>query len=320
MSQDNLAANLLREEDGSCTAVYGPFKLRSAFQPIFRRHGADALRLHAFEGLIRASKAGSRCSPFAFFSAVPAEDRSAVDALCRELHLRNVGQLNRPDAAVFLNFDPSLFDNAAKTATEADRVEKFAYAIGLTPDRVVCEITEKSASNRAALLAVVEDLRDRGFRIAVDDYGTEDSDQERIQLLRPDIVKYDGAWVLRYMERPSGVELLRHSTTRFRDRGIVTLFEGLEQPWQVDLAQSLRVDLMQGYALARPEELPTRFNALFPPDGVPKPITIDGPVPVVDDPVSHPQLRPGAQNKPEPPSVTPLSVGPRPKPFGRRGT
>lgn len=315
MSQETPANRLLREEDGSYTAVYGPFRLRSAFQPIFRRYEGDALRLHAFEGLIRAGKGGVRCSPIDFFAAVAVEDRTAIDALCRELHLRNVGQLNRPDAAIFLNFDPSLFDNAVKTAAEAGRVEEIAYTIGLSPEKVVCEITEKSAANRTALLAVVEDLRARGFRIAVDDYGAEDSDQERIQLLRPDIVKYDGTWVLRYMERPSGVDLLRHSTARFRDRGITVLFEGLEQPWHVDLAQSLRVDLMQGYALAKPEELPTRFNALFPPAG-----GATGPMPetaaIARSACAEP---PAGPIGPERPTAKPAGPQSRGKPFGRRG-
>lgn len=266
MPFDAVADSIVREEDGTHRALYGPFALSSAFQPIFRRRSADALRLDAFEALIRPSKGDTACSPATFFAAVEPRDRAMVDALCRQLHLRNLGQLDRPSAGIFLNFDPSLFDNASVTALEADRIERLAYRVGLEPDRIVCEITEKKASNRAALLAVVEDFRARGFRIAVDDYGAEDSDIERIRLLRPDIVKFDGEWVLPYMESRAGLDLLREVVSRFRASGIMTLFEGLEENWHVDAALSLKIDLYQGFALARPELDAARFNVMFPPE------------------------------------------------------
>ncbi|WP_099864558.1 EAL domain-containing protein [Pararhizobium haloflavum] len=273
----NLPPNIVREDDGTYAAIYGPFALHTAFQPIFRQNAGGGLRLQAFEGLIRPSKSGVSCPPFALFRAVSPEDRGMVDALCRRLHMLNMGQMNRPGAALFLNFDPSLFEDARTTAREADSVCDLAYQIGLAPHQVVCEITEKKAHNRSALVAIVEDFRERGFRVAVDDYGAAESDIDRIELLRPDIVKFDGEWVLRYMEHQPGIDLLKETAARFRANGITTLFEGLEESWQVDLAISMKIDLFQGYAIAKPQMLPTTFATLFPIDPDPEPrVALDG--------------------------------------------
>ena len=64
---------------------------------------------------------------------------------------------------------------------------------GIDPHRVVCEVTEKETISQEALFALVASLRASGFRIAVDDYGAEDSDMNRVRELHPDIVKFDAS-------------------------------------------------------------------------------------------------------------------------------
>jgi EAL domain-containing protein (putative c-di-GMP-specific phosphodiesterase class I) len=307
MFDHGYARYIIRETDGY-TAAYGPYTLESAFQPIFRSQANGTLRLEAFEGLVRPRKDVEPVSPGAFFSAVRAEDRATVDAVCRRLHMLNVALLGRRNATLFLNFDPSLFESVADTTAEAARLADLAGKIGLSLRQIVCEITEKRAASAAKLLAITEGFRACGFRIAVDDYGAEESDSSRIDLLKPDIVKFDGEWVLRYMDNPPGIELLRDTARRFRDRGITTLFEGLEHDWQVDLCQELEIDLLQGFALARPEMLPTRFNELFPENGPPDRRTLmaEGVVPA-------------AAKEPPGSAVAPALSAPARKPFGRRG-
>lgn len=292
-------------------ALYGPFALRSAFQPIFRQMSSGRIRLEAFEGLVRPVKGDMRVSPFGFFQAIIEEDRSLIDGLCRRLHIRNYVELARPGAALFLNFDPGLFDNAAAMAVEAVEIRRLAESSGLSPRQIVCEITEKKARDRRSLLSVTEDFRAHGFRIAVDDYGAEESDIARIELLQPDIVKFDGAWVNGYMETDAGIELLRDIVKRFRGNRITTLFEGLEHAWQVDVAHALKVDLLQGYALARPQSLPVDFNAAFPDEEPAAPARL---LP------QRMEAEPAAPSVDLPSSVSPpANVPSARKPFGRRG-
>ncbi|WP_417425480.1 EAL domain-containing protein [Hoeflea sp.] len=256
--------HFLQDGRGFYTTSYGPFILRSAFQPIFSQNQDGQLTLEAFEALIRPSRDGQQISAAHFFSVVEPDDAVAVDSLCRELHILNMGKLGRKRARLFINFNPGLFDALTETDDEVDHMVDVAIRAGLRPGRIVCEITEQSSHNPAVLDRLVAGLRSRLFRIAVDDYGADDSDTQRVDDLKPDILKFDAAWVRRFTETNAGMGLLKLMVEQFIERGITVLFEGLEEDHQVEFCRQIGVQLMQGYALARPEIVPTSFNERFP--------------------------------------------------------
>jgi EAL domain-containing protein (putative c-di-GMP-specific phosphodiesterase class I) len=88
----------------------------------------------------------------------------------------------------------------------------------------------------------------------------------RITRLQPDIVKFDGALMQRLMETAAGYGLLTAMVSTFSREGILTVFEGVENHEQVELAERSGVAMVQGFALARPELAPGRFAALSTPD------------------------------------------------------
>lgn len=256
--------HFLQDDRGFYTTSYGPFMLRSAFQPIFSQNEHGILTIEAFEALIRAQRNGQPVSPEHFFSLVEKDDAVAVDTLCRELHILNMGKLGRKKARLFINFNPSLFDAATDIQAEADRMVEITVKAGLRPGRIVCEITEQGSRDEAVLHRLVEALRSRLFRIAVDDYGADDSDTRRVDELKPDVLKFDAAWVRRFTETSAGMGLLKLMVEQFIERGITVLFEGLEEDHQIEFCQEIGVQLMQGYALARPEIVPRTFDDRFP--------------------------------------------------------
>ena len=252
-----------RDANGNFVAHYGPFELRTAYQPIFRLHRRGA-GIHGFEALIRVhTAAGKKLPPDRFFPLVRAEDRFLVENLCRELHLRNMRRFSELPPVLFANFDPSVYADRATTDREIDRMERMADEVGIGPNRIVCEITEKRARSAGSLSFLVDRLRGAGYAIALDDYGADDSDAERIDTIRPDIVKFDAMWIRRLLETPAGYNLLATMVGQFRSRGIETLFEGLEERWQLELAETMGVEMAQGFILARPELAPAHFADLF---------------------------------------------------------
>ena len=259
MAWDDLNG-LVREEDGSHTAAYGPFLLRSAFQPIYSQSARGTLRLEAHEALIRPSKGQDPVPPAQFFSMVDAGDRGQVEHLCRCLHVLNAARMDDGGSMLFLNFDPALFTDYAATLQEIDRFTRIVRETELSTSRIVCEIIETEANSRHLLQSLAGALREHNLKIAVDDYGAEQSDFERLVSLGPDIVKFDGLWVNRFMATSEGLALLKAMVRHFRDRGIQTLFEGLEEHWQIAACRDLGVRLMQGYALATPRIVPARTD------------------------------------------------------------
>ena len=261
MASDAGIHGLVREADGSHTAAYGPFLLRSAFQPIYSQSPQGILKLEAYEALIRPSKGREPVPPAQFFSLVEAGDHGQVERLCRRLHVLNAARMEIGSALLFLNFDPASFTDYAETLQEIDHFTRIVREVELSTSQIVCEIIETEASSRQLLRSLTDIFREHNLKVAIDDYGAEQSDFERLVSLRPDIVKFDGLWVNRFMETSEGFALLKVMVRQFRERGIQILFEGLEEHWQIAACRDLGVRLLQGYALARPKIVPAQADA-----------------------------------------------------------
>jgi EAL domain-containing protein (putative c-di-GMP-specific phosphodiesterase class I) len=255
-------AHIVRDEDGIATGVWGPFTLKSAFQPIFAFQDGKLL-VAAFEGLIRPFRGDEAIGAAAFFAALPTIDKLFVENLTRTLHLLNAGVCLPKEAAIFVNFDPSLFVDKSIAEDAIAGIRLTLASANIDPRRIVCEVTEQKSTSLEELSDFVQALRRNGFRIAVDDYGSEDSDIERIKTLRPEIVKFDAHWITRLMETGPGLGLLSAMVEIFAGQGIDTVFEGIEESWQLDLAQQSGASMVQGFVLARPELAPTNFSS-FP--------------------------------------------------------
>lgn len=265
MTRTSALAHIAHGADGIHTAVFASYVLKSAFQPIFA-FGGGKLSIAAFEGLIRPFRENEPVPPGQFFRAVPAQDRFTVETLTRTLHLLNAGACLTESASIFVNFDPSQFCDPALAETALRDMRLVLHQAGIDPARIVCEMTEHVSTSEKTLFAFVEALRAHGFRIAVDDYGADHSDMRRIEQLKPDIVKFDAHWITHLMESGAGFALLKTMVATFNERGIKTVFEGIEEDWQLELAEESGASMVQGYVLARPQLAPTEFGIFATPE------------------------------------------------------
>ena len=255
-----LAHHIIRQNDGTSTGVWGIYTLQSAFQPIFA-FSEGKLSVVAFEGLIRPFRDGESQSPMSFFNSCPAGDRLHIEALTRTLHLLNAGACLPQEASIFINFDPSVFTDRAIADNALRDMRLVLHEAGIDARRVVCEVTEQKSASQETLHSFVGALRANGFRIAVDDYGADESDINRVKALKPDIVKFDAHWITQLMESGAGFALLTAMVTSFEQQGIHTVFEGIEEGWQLELAEKSGASMVQGFVVARPELAPTSFRA-----------------------------------------------------------
>ncbi len=252
MARSVALSHLVRLEDGTSEGVWAGYRLRSAFQPIFQvRDGR--LALAAYEGLLRPFRGDEPVSPVAFFASIPVVDRLHVETLTRTMHLLNAATCLENDVWIFVNFDPSVFIDRAIADLTLREMRLVLHEAGIDAQRVVCEVTEQPTGSEAVFIGFIEALRGNGLRIAVDDYGAEESDIFRIAELKPDIVKFDASWIARLMDSSAGFALLRTLVQKFEERDIRTVFEGIEDSWRVDFAVKAGVSMLQGYALGRPQ-------------------------------------------------------------------
>jgi EAL domain-containing protein (putative c-di-GMP-specific phosphodiesterase class I) len=264
MAAKSIFSNLARETDGSWSTTYAPYTLKSALQPIFRRLSDGRFDIDSFEGLVRPYHGAELVSPAQLFAQVRPDDIEAIDSILRTIHILNTGALERSRARIFVNFHPGLFRTPAKMRQEVERMRLSAHEAGMSPDRIVCEIAEKNASDARLVADFAGHMREMGFRVAIADYGAGDSDIERVKLIKPDYVKFEASWARHFMRNSAGAALIRVIVDQFVREGIEPVFEALEDKQEIDLCLDLGVALMQGYALAKPELAPTSFNERFP--------------------------------------------------------
>ncbi len=117
---------------------------------------------------------------------------------------------------------------------------------------VVVEVTEDSRLDLGELARLLERLRARGARVAMDDTGAGYDGLRRLVRLRPEIVKLDRELVHavhQHLEKRAMVEAL---VSFCRQTGAVMCAEGIETADELRQLVELGVDLGQGWFVGRP--------------------------------------------------------------------
>lgn len=128
--------------------------------------------------------------------------------------------------------------------------------------RVVVEITEHaSVQDYGTLVAALNDMRERGVRLAVDDAGAGYASLRHILTLQPDIIKLDIS-----LTRNIQDDLARHALAAAlvhfgRETKSQILAEGVETAVELSVLGELGVETAQGYFLGRP--MPTAEACLL---------------------------------------------------------
>lgn len=136
----------------------------------------------------------------------------------------------------------------------ADDVRRALATSGLPGDRLVLEVTEGSLmQDESRAVAVLNELRTMGVRVAIDDFGVGYSSLSRLDQLPIDFVKIDKSFVNQIGDgakdgRPMVQAILRLA----RDLNLATVAEGIEVEAQRAALTAMGCDDGQGYLLSHP--------------------------------------------------------------------
>jgi diguanylate cyclase (GGDEF)-like protein len=125
-------------------------------------------------------------------------------------------------------------------------------ASGLSPDRLVIELTESSLLEIDVARPAIERLSETGVRLAIDDFGTGYSSLSYLARLPIDIVKIDRSFVVALQQGTPEEAIATAILALARRLGMTTIGEGIETAAQLDQLAALGCDLGQGYYLGRP--------------------------------------------------------------------
>lgn len=207
---------------------------------------------HGFESLARAPAGTPLRNPEILFAYASRKERLfETDALCIEAALIEAQQLHASfrGSKLFINTQPRSMTNPEFVKLVTDHVAN----AGFTNDEIVFELTEQQTIvNTRAFARTLQDLRQAGFAIALDDYGVGFANLRLVQDLRPDYVKISG-YFCRDIHKDEFKQHVVRSTAEMCDRvGIPTILESVEYAEELEVVRTLGVTYAQGYFFARP--------------------------------------------------------------------
>ena len=118
---------------------------------------------------------------------------------------------------------------------------------------LIIEITESAAiSDLPIANACVQELREQGFRVALDDFGAGAASFDYLNAFEVDIVKFDGPVVQRAISTPRGRAFLASVAKLCADTGVETVAEMVEDESQVQTLIECGIKYGQGYHFGKP--------------------------------------------------------------------
>jgi diguanylate cyclase (GGDEF)-like protein len=150
--------------------------------------------------------------------------------------------------------------NIAATSLESEGFESFVLGLparhGFAARQLVLEITEAVAvQNLTHAVATLRRLREHGFGVSLDDFGSGVASFGYLNELPVSMVKLDGRFV-RDLGKDPAAEVIIESLARIAKlRGITSVAEWVEDSAVIPRLQRLGINYAQGFAIHRPAPL-----------------------------------------------------------------
>jgi FOG: EAL domain len=246
-----LIADILRDLEAG--------RLLLAFQPVRIFNGVGGCFDVYSEALLRRA---------------PSPDQPAESAEQAILALERMGMCNRLDRAVLwtvislLEAHPDIrlaCNISAHSLRDEPWWRPLIHYLGCDSTvarRLIVEITETSPGvDHAAALALLGSLRERGVRIAIDDFGMGHGTLEFLARVRADIVKVDRAILRRTRDVRFSPDVLRNLVRLCADYAPCVVVEGVESAGEMRAARYSGADGVQGYHIERPSLRPAWLSS-----------------------------------------------------------
>ena len=221
-------------------------KIVPYFQPIFDRDG----KISKYETLARIVDSDGRAILPGVFLEYSRHIKRYVD-LSKKMILQAFSRLNcNAEAALSINM--SISDMIANPLRDLIIKEIDRRKIG---NRVIVEILENEnlcASNSSKVKYYIQALRERGVKIAVDDFGSGFSNFNLLLEIVPDYIKIDGEIIKRICEDEKARKMAETIIGFAKHLGAKTIAEYVANEQIYNKCLELGIDEFQGFYLGQP--------------------------------------------------------------------
>lgn len=136
-----------------------------------------------------------------------------------------------------------------------DYLIKYVKKYNIHPSRVSLEILEDiDTLNEEDILKQLASLRYKGFKIAIDDFGSQSSNFSRLLEFSPDYLKIDGAFIKNILTDKKSLIIVESIVHLCLRSGIKVIAEYVHSKEVQKKVKELGIDYSQGYYIGEPKE------------------------------------------------------------------
>jgi EAL domain-containing protein (putative c-di-GMP-specific phosphodiesterase class I) len=124
----------------------------------------------------------------------------------------------------------------------------------INPSRVTLEILENITIEQEGLNVVkqIDDLKQLGFKVAIDDFGTANANFSRLMELNFDYIKLDGIFIKDLDKNKKQQKVVKSIVKLAKILNVKTVAEFVENKKVLDIVKEYGIDMVQGYYFSKP--------------------------------------------------------------------
>lgn len=154
-----------------------------------------------------------------------------------------------PDIVLNVNFSR----NTLMEPDFLERIDQILSETGADPAQLIFEITESSQNIQLeSLCSLLDEVKQRGISLAIDDLGTEAACLEMLYLPQISVAKIDKSLIDKAEHIDREQLVIRHLIDLCHDLNMRCVAEGIETDSQIELLKKLGCDKLQGYKIGKP--------------------------------------------------------------------
>ena len=221
------------------------------------KYDINTEKIRGAEALIRWKYQGKEMmSPFRF---IPILERDGSISKVDDIVLKKVceyfvrwKEMGLPLFPISVNLSRKRMENPELI----DHLTKIVDSFGIDHSLIDFELTESAAyDDQDYMVSVISRLKDRGFKISMDDFGTGFSSLSLLTVMPFDTLKIDKSFVDGIgtdKETHKEVAVVEHIISMAKALDFIVLAEGAEQKVQVEKLKAMGCEYIQGYYFSKP--------------------------------------------------------------------
>ncbi|MGE4294439.1 MAG: EAL domain-containing protein [Campylobacterales bacterium] len=223
------------------------------FQPIMEIKSGKILK---FEALVRIVEKGDAIPPYYFLEA--ARKTGAMYEIARRMINQTFETAAKHEGVEFsINLSLSDFEHPELLPYISDQLKK----AGLEAGKITFEVLETEAMHQedSQVQNAIKALKDKGFKVAIDDFGSGYSNFARFVDLKVDYLKIDGQFIRNLHRDETSRHALKAILEFASGTGAKTVAEYVETRRVHEAVKLFPIDYAQGFYISKPvpaEELP----------------------------------------------------------------